>query len=239
MTTMDSPETSVTRFERMLTRNRDLPVRLALATVSVSPRFWTGLVLVLPVGALVGSILTFRGASVAAGLPFVACLFLLWAAQNFVHSTLEIDTVAETLAVGKPYGNGAYSPISAAVVKAVTFVHAGEVTLIRWRLRRVAVFAPTSVCIARTDAEAVRRQFDQLGLPVGDGPDELGRVGSPAWLQAVATPVALAGVVSAVWLLHSPDAFVSDVVVVPAVVCLLQLVGEAFRRRRSVTRPTG
>ncbi len=39
MTTVDSPETSVTRFERMLTRNRDLPVRLALATVSISPRF--------------------------------------------------------------------------------------------------------------------------------------------------------------------------------------------------------
>jgi hypothetical protein len=234
---MDSPETSATRFKRMLTRNRDLPVRLALATVSASPQFWAGLVLVLPVGALVGSILRFRGGSVAAGLPFVACLFLLWAAQNFVHSTLEIDTATETLTVGKPYGDGTYEPISAATIDAVTFVHAGEVTLIRWRLQGFAVFAPISVCIERT--EAVKRQFDQLGLPVSGEPDELARVGSPAWLQAVATPVTLGGVVSAVWLLHSPDAFVSDVVVVPAVVCLLQLVGEALRRRRSVTRPTG
>ncbi|WP_157533232.1 hypothetical protein [Haloferax profundi] len=204
-------------FGVQLDRVRDTPTRYIFATLVGSDRFWRRIVVGLPLVFLIATPIHNVFVSLAAGVPIVLCLWLLWMSHEFVHPQLTVDLESRTLVKSKPYGTGSYSPIDVDDLDHVSVIRFTDSALVKLHYSSWAVSKPLSAAIGAStidDFEALLKHMDvEISIYESTFPP-LTR--SPIHIRIVATPIVILGSLSCVWHFYGADAFSTGAVAVPA-----------------------
>lgn len=202
-----------------LARVADAPRRYAFAALVGSDRFWMTVFLGGPLVATVAAAVHAGVASLAAGVPLVLSLWLLWLSHEFVAPTLAVDRAAGTLTKTKPYGGGEYVPFAADDLVGVDVVSFEDVALVRFEHANALPSKPGSTAVDAADVAALAADLDAMGVDVRTRERSLWRLsGGPVHARVLGTPLVLATSVLAVAAAHGLDAFAADAVVVPGIV---------------------
>ncbi|MFC6952501.1 hypothetical protein [Halorubellus litoreus] len=202
-----------------LPRVVDAPTRFALAALVGSDRFWMTVFLGVPLGSVVAASVHDGLASLAAGVPVVLSLCLLWLSHEFVEPTLAVDRERGTVAKSKPYGNGEYDAFAADDLVGVEILSFEDVALVRFEHPNALPSKPQSTAVDAADVAALAADLDAMGVDVRTRERSLWRLsGEPVHARVLGTPLMLVKTVLAVATAHGVGAFATDAVVVPGVV---------------------
>lgn len=208
-------------FGVRLDRVRDAPTRFGFAALAGSDRLWAGLLIGLPLAALLLTPVNDAFVSLAAGLPVGICLWLLWLSHEFVASQLTINADDRQLIRSKPYNRGQYSPIDIDDVDHVSIIRWNDVALVRFHYSDWLGSNPPDAAVPTSRIDELESRLEKMGLDVSVR--EVTLWSSPLdMIQAriVLTPAILLGTVVTVWALFGSEALMTDVVVVPLIVLL-------------------
>ncbi|MFC7205433.1 hypothetical protein ACFQJC_18125 [Haloferax namakaokahaiae] len=230
---MSHGENETTLFGVRLDRTRDIPLRFALSSLVGGTRFWTVVVVGLPLAALLASLAHSLFVSFAAALPIGISLWLLWLSHEFVAPTLAVDTESRTLTKSKPYDSGQYSPIDVDDIDHLTVVTFADIALVQFQYDGWAAAKPLATAIDVSNTDEFVERLEQLGTEVTVRAFSRSRLSADsAHVRILTTPLVVVGSLLFVWLLHGASAFATDAVVVPFVVMLgFGLYGYRWRRR--------
>ncbi|KAB1193598.1 hypothetical protein GJR96_09125 [Haloferax sp. MBLA0076] len=231
---MSETGTDTAVFGVRLDRTRDVPVRFAFAALVGSTRGWAWFVVGLPLAALLAAQVHDVFVPFAAAMPFGIALLLLWMSHEFVAPRVTVDYENRTLTKTKPYTDEAYSPIDADDFDHVTILRFTDVALVRFHYTRWAVAKPLSTSVSTAEVPAFESALEQMGVDVAVRDVT---VPSPIYARIVATPIVVVGMPLVVWGTYGRSAFLSNAVVVPAVVLVLYGV-YGYRWRRRLRRST-
>lgn len=211
-------------FGTTLVRARHTPIRLAFATLVGSHHFWAAYVLGLPAVALLAASIHPIFISIAAGVPVVICLFLLWLSHEFIQPQLIINIKAGTLTLSKPYGNGTYSSIDVDDIESMSVVQIGHVALVNIHYHELELQKPEATAIDASDVTELISQLTQVGIRVTEGDS------TASWARVIATLLVIFGSIISISQLFGSEAFVTGSVIVPAIV-LVWVSMESFWKR--------
>ena len=225
-------ETS-TVFGVRLAQPRDALTRFAFATLAGSNRLWAGFVVGLPLACLLLSPVHDVFVSLAAGPPVVVCLWLLWMSHEFVDSRLVVDLDDGTLTKSKSYNRGQYSPSDVDDINHISIVPVSDAALVKLHYAQQAFSRPPDAAVLAVEVDTLTSQLERMGLDVSvrTVTPELG-LGDPLWTRIVVTPIAVFGLLLAVWVFHGGEAFLANGVIVPGIVLIGYAVYGSIQRHR-------
>ncbi|MDL0126317.1 hypothetical protein PNQ92_12995 [Halobacterium salinarum] len=138
-----------------------------------------------------------------------------------MNPQLRVNTDERTLVKSKPYDLGQYSPVDADDVGAVTIIQIFDVTLVKIHHTGRIFSQPPDTVITASQIGDVKPQLEEMGLEVSiqEVTPRLLPI-DPILARIVVTPIALLGTPLVVWFVYGTEAFLTDVVVVPAIVMI-------------------
>ena len=200
---------------------RETLIRFALSTLVGGTRLWASLVIVMPLALLLTTAVHDSFIPIAAGTPIALCLWFLWLSHEFIDPTLSLDTDARELVLAKPYDNGEYSPIDVDALDCISVIRFTNVAMVQLHYRDGMLSKPLSTAVTVSSVPELIRQLKGIGVDVTVR--EYGQRSLSIdleHLRVLGTPIVLGSIVIIIYYLYGTDAFLTNAVIIPAIVMI-------------------